>query len=54
MPMSRPVRFPALAGVIGIVLAAVVALVAFNAGDLPVIGGGTTYTADFTEAASPA
>jgi phospholipid/cholesterol/gamma-HCH transport system substrate-binding protein len=49
--VSRPVRFPALAGVIGIVLAAVAALVAFNAEDLPVIGGGTTYTADFTEAA---
>ena len=49
--MSRPTRRPALAGVLGIVLAAVLALLAFNAGNLPIVGGGTTYTADFTEAA---
>ncbi|MFI7545194.1 MCE family protein [Actinoplanes sp. NPDC049599] len=49
--MSRPSRHPALAGVLGLVLAAVLALVAFNADHLPIVGGGTTYTADFTEAA---
>ena len=49
--MSRPNRHPVLAGVLGLVLAAVLALVAFNADDLPIVGGGTTYTADFTEAA---
>jgi phospholipid/cholesterol/gamma-HCH transport system substrate-binding protein len=49
--MSRPSRHPVLAGVLGLVLAAALALVAFNADDLPIVGGGTTYTADFTEAA---
>ena len=49
--MSRPSRHPALAGVLGLVLATALALVAFNADNLPIIGGGTTYTADFTEAA---
>lgn len=49
--MSRPSRHPVLAGVVGLVLAAVLALLAFNADSLPVVGGGTTYTADFTEAA---
>lgn len=49
--MSRPSRHPVLAGVLGLVLAAALALLAFNADNLPVIGGGTTYTADFTEAA---
>jgi phospholipid/cholesterol/gamma-HCH transport system substrate-binding protein len=44
-------RRPVLAGIAGIVLAAVLALVAFNADRLPIIGGGTTYTADFTESA---
>ena len=49
--MSRPSRHPVLAGVLGLVLAAALALLAFNADNLPIIGGGTTYTADFTEAA---
>jgi phospholipid/cholesterol/gamma-HCH transport system substrate-binding protein len=49
--MSRPSRHPALAGVLGLVLAAALALLAFNADNLPIVGGGTTYTADFTEAA---
>ena len=49
--MSRPSRHPVLAGVLGLALAAALALVAFNADDLPIIGGGTTYSADFTEAA---
>lgn len=35
----------------GLVVLAVVALAAFNAGRLPLIGSGTTYSADFTEAA---
>ena len=49
--MSRPSRHPVLAGVLGLALAAALALVAFNADDLPIVGGGTTYTADFTESA---
>ncbi|MEV7627913.1 MCE family protein [Actinoplanes sp. NPDC089786] len=44
-------RRPMLAGVLGIVLAATLAFLAFNAENLPIVGGGTTYTADFTEAA---
>ncbi|GAA3939028.1 MCE family protein [Actinoplanes auranticolor] len=49
--MSRPSRHPVLAGVLGLALAAALAVLAFNADNLPIIGGGTTYTADFTEAA---
>jgi phospholipid/cholesterol/gamma-HCH transport system substrate-binding protein len=44
-------RNPVIIGIAGLVLAAVIALLAFNADNLPVIGGGTTYTAFFTEAA---
>jgi phospholipid/cholesterol/gamma-HCH transport system substrate-binding protein len=49
--VNRPGRHPVLAGVVGLLLAATLAVLAFNADTLPVIGGGTTYTADFTEAA---
>src|SRR5262249_20196671 len=44
-------RNPVLVGLAGLAIVAVVALLAFFSGSLPVIGGGTTYTADFTEAA---
>ena len=48
-PLSE--RNPVILGVVGLVLVAVIALLAFNADNLPIIGGGTTYTAFFTEAA---
>ncbi len=44
-------RNPVVVGVIGIVVLAVVGLLTYYSDDLPIIGGGTTYTADFTEAA---
>jgi phospholipid/cholesterol/gamma-HCH transport system substrate-binding protein len=44
-------RSPVAVGVAGLAILAVIALAAFFSSDLPVIGGGTTYTADFTEAA---
>ena len=46
----RP-RRPVLIGVIGLVVLAIVGFGAYFADDLPLIGGGTTYAADFTEAA---
>ena len=42
-------RNPILVGLVGLVIIVVIALLAFNADNLPVIGGGTTYTALFTE-----
>jgi phospholipid/cholesterol/gamma-HCH transport system substrate-binding protein len=44
-------RNPVLIGVLGIVVLAVIGLLTYYSDDLPIIGGGTTYTADFTEAA---
>ncbi|GAA2106395.1 MCE family protein [Actinomadura alba] len=44
-------RDPVAVGLAGIALLTVIALLAYFSDDLPVIGGGTTYTADFTEAA---
>ena len=44
-------RNPVVVGVIGIVVLAVIGLLTYYSDDLPIIGGGTTYTADFTEAA---
>jgi phospholipid/cholesterol/gamma-HCH transport system substrate-binding protein len=38
-------------GAVTLVLLVLGLLVAFNADDLPIIGGGTTYTAEFTESA---
>ncbi len=38
-------------GAVTLVLIVLALLVAFNADDLPIIGGGTTYTAEFTESA---
>jgi phospholipid/cholesterol/gamma-HCH transport system substrate-binding protein len=37
-------------GIVGILVIATLMLVAFNAGNLPIIGGGTTYQADFRDA----
>jgi phospholipid/cholesterol/gamma-HCH transport system substrate-binding protein len=42
-------RNPTTIGAIGLVLLLVILWAAFNAGKLPIIGGGTTYTALFTE-----
>ncbi|MGH8961196.1 MAG: MCE family protein [Jatrophihabitantaceae bacterium] len=44
-------RNPTPIGAIGLVLIVVILWAAFNAGKLPLIGGGTTYSAYFTEAA---
>lgn len=52
-PWLKPVqeRNPVLIAVAGLVALGIVALAAFNASSLPYIGGGTSYTADFSEAA---
>jgi phospholipid/cholesterol/gamma-HCH transport system substrate-binding protein len=42
-------RNPIVIGLAGLAILVVVALLAFNANNLPIIGGGTTYTALFTE-----
>jgi phospholipid/cholesterol/gamma-HCH transport system substrate-binding protein len=42
-------RNPYTIAVIGLVVMALAVLAAFYSEDLPIIGGGTTYTADFTE-----
>ncbi|MFL6144851.1 MAG: MCE family protein [Labedaea sp.] len=47
----RGERNQATVGAVALVLVALAALAAFNADDLPIIGGGTTYTAEFTESA---
>jgi phospholipid/cholesterol/gamma-HCH transport system substrate-binding protein len=44
-------RNPLAIGLVGLAILAVIALLAFNANNLPVIGGGTTYNALFTESA---
>jgi phospholipid/cholesterol/gamma-HCH transport system substrate-binding protein len=44
-------RDQASVGAVTLVLLVLSVLVAFNADDLPIIGGGTTYTAEFTESA---
>lgn len=51
MARSPHERNHLLYGVVGLVLAVLLLLAAFNADRLPIIGGGTTYAADFTEAA---
>ena len=50
--MSKPFRErnPVVIGAIGILVIAGMLLAAFRAQDLPVIGGGDTYTASFSEA----
>jgi phospholipid/cholesterol/gamma-HCH transport system substrate-binding protein len=47
----RGERNPVAAGIAGLVVVALAALLAFNWGSLPLLGGGTGYTAYFTEAA---
>ncbi|HEX5117194.1 MAG TPA: MCE family protein [Pseudonocardiaceae bacterium] len=44
-------RNPVLVGLVGLAIVAAIALLVFFSGSLPIIGGGTTYRADFTEAA---
>jgi phospholipid/cholesterol/gamma-HCH transport system substrate-binding protein len=48
-PLSA--RAAAVTGLVGLLVVAAIAWVAFNANSLPLIGGGTGYTAYFTEAA---
>jgi phospholipid/cholesterol/gamma-HCH transport system substrate-binding protein len=43
-------RNPIPVAVAGLLILAVISLLAFDSGNLPIIGGGTSYTADFTEA----
>jgi phospholipid/cholesterol/gamma-HCH transport system substrate-binding protein len=52
-PLFRPLRErnPVAVGAVGLLVLALLALVAYNASALPVIGGGTAYSAAFTEAA---
>jgi phospholipid/cholesterol/gamma-HCH transport system substrate-binding protein len=44
-------RNPVVVGVVGIVVLVVVGLLTYFSEDLPLIGGGTSYAADFTESA---
>ncbi|MCP2169310.1 MCE family protein [Goodfellowiella coeruleoviolacea] len=44
-------RNPVRTGLVGLVLLGLLVLAATNSEDLPIIGGGTTYTAEFSEAA---
>ena len=44
-------RNPVVIGAISIVVIAILVFGAFNSDDLPIIGGGTVYTAQFSEAA---
>ncbi|TDE34088.1 MCE family protein [Actinomadura sp. 6K520] len=52
-PRLKPLRErnPVPVSIVGMVLLLVLGLLAFRADDLPVIGGGTTYSAYFSEAA---
>ncbi|TDD67921.1 MCE family protein [Actinomadura darangshiensis] len=52
-PRWKPVRErnPIGVAIVSLALITAVGLLSFNAKDLPVIGGGTRYTADFSEAA---
>jgi phospholipid/cholesterol/gamma-HCH transport system substrate-binding protein len=52
-PLFRPLRErnQVLVGAVGLLVLALVGLVAYNADALPLVGGGTTYSANFTEAA---
>ncbi|MER8184629.1 MCE family protein [Kitasatospora sp. NPDC094015] len=51
--MVRPLRDrnPVAVGAVGLLLLALCAVLAYRADDLPLTGRGTTYTAEFTEAA---
>lgn len=44
-------RNPITIGIVGLVVTVLAALAAFNADSLPIVGGGTTYTANVREAA---
>jgi phospholipid/cholesterol/gamma-HCH transport system substrate-binding protein len=44
-------RNQAMVGFVALVLIVLAVLAAFNSDDLPIIGGGTTYTAEFSESA---
>ncbi len=48
---DKPGRNPVITGAIGIVVIALAAISAFYSADLPIVGGGTTYSAQFSEAA---
>ncbi|SHN33220.1 MCE family protein [Actinacidiphila paucisporea] len=52
-PLFRPLRErdPVAVGAVGLLVLALAGLLAYNADALPVIGGGTSYSANFTEAA---
>ncbi|WP_435132954.1 MCE family protein [Actinacidiphila sp. bgisy144] len=52
-PLFRPLRErnQVAVGIVGLLVLALLSLVAYNADALPLIGGGTTYSAYFTEAA---
>jgi phospholipid/cholesterol/gamma-HCH transport system substrate-binding protein len=50
MTLSRP-RHPIAIGIAGLVILALLATAAYNVDSLPFIGGGTVYTAQFSDAA---
>ncbi|MER8232418.1 MCE family protein [Streptomyces sp. NPDC101490] len=52
-PRFKPARerSPVAVAVVGLVLLALLAALAYNVGKLPLVGGDTAYSADFTEAA---
>ncbi|GAA2971091.1 phospholipid/cholesterol/gamma-HCH transport system substrate-binding protein [Streptomyces sp. KhCrAH-43] len=51
--MIKPIRHrnPVAVGIVGLLLLALIGFGAYRADSLPFIGGGTTYSADFTESA---
>ncbi|MGH3824270.1 MAG: MCE family protein [Pseudonocardiaceae bacterium] len=51
MSSQRP-RHPIAIGIVGVVVLALLATAAYHAERLPFIGGGTTYTAEFSDAAN--
>lgn len=52
-PRLKPVkdRSPVAVALVGLLALALLAALAYNVERLPLVGGGTTYTADFSEAA---
>ncbi|HET9258143.1 MAG TPA: MCE family protein [Pseudonocardiaceae bacterium] len=50
MSLRQP-RHPIVLGIAGVIVLVLLAIAAYNADRLPVIGGGTTYTAEFSDAA---
>ncbi|GAB3501903.1 MCE family protein [Amycolatopsis cihanbeyliensis] len=53
LPPMKPFRErnPIVVGTIGVLIMGLIGLAMFNVDDLPLVGGGTTYTAEFTEGA---